>query len=83
MRVSIRTAGLVSRHLPPGSTGNKAQINLADGMTVAGVIAHLKLPDGRGYVTSVNGEMVPPPKWSEHVIKDGDQLAILPPMKGG
>ena len=59
-----------------------------DQQTVADVLAQLTLPDGQTIqelsmaetmMLSVNHEMVD----RDHVVKDGDEIGIFPPVTGG
>ena len=59
-----------------------------DQQTVADVLAQLTLPDGQTLqelsmaetmMLSVNHEMVD----RDHVVKDGDEIGIFPPVTGG
>lgn len=59
-----------------------------DKLTLADVLARLTLPDGQTLqqlslaetmMLSVNHEMVD----TDHVVKDGDEIGIFPPVTGG
>ena len=78
MRLHLKAAGTIGHHLP--STGH---IDVADGMTIAALIAYLKLPDDRGYLVSVNNEMVSPTRYGQHALRAGDEIMLMPPLKGG
>ncbi len=82
MRISVRTAGLLGQHLPPGSEKNRAEIEIAEGATPLDVRARLGFPEG-AYLVSVNGTAVPIARRAETVLQDGDDLALMPPLKGG
>jgi sulfur carrier protein ThiS len=53
-------------------------MDLPDGSTVGQVVAHLGIPDGPR-VVFVNGRHAP----DDHVLAEGDRLAIFPPVAGG
>ena len=65
------------------------QIEVSDDqLTLADVLARLTLPDGQTLqqlslaetmTLSVNHEMVD----THHVVKDGDEIGIFPPVTGG
>ena len=55
---------------------------LADGATLAELVASLPFAE-RVALTSVNGAMVPPAGRAGVTLADGDEIMLLPPMKGG
>ena len=82
MRINIRTAGLLGRYLPAGSAADRAPMEIEDGATPLDVMTRLGLPEGR-YLVSVNGAAVPAARRGATVLEDGDDLALMPPLKGG
>ncbi len=55
---------------------------VADGATVAQLIADLKL-DGRHVAVEVNLELVPRSRHTEHHLAEGDRLEIVTLVGGG
>jgi molybdopterin converting factor small subunit len=47
------------------------------------VISFCNLPAKRVHLALVNGYHVPPSAYSDTVLKDGDVLALWPPVAGG
>jgi sulfur carrier protein ThiS len=47
------------------------------------VIRHLNLPSEHCHLVLVNGLFVAPGQREVHILKDGDALAIWPPVAGG
>jgi len=83
MRITVKTAGLLSKHLPPGSRGSSAQIEVADDASPRDVIAALGLPPDENYLVSLNDTIVPPSERASRKLAENDRLAILPPLKAG
>jgi sulfur carrier protein ThiS len=81
--VTIKLYALLSQYLPPGAKENKAVIEVADDATVGAVIAALGLPLGHCHLVLLNGVFVPPDGRAATPVKDGDALAIWPPVAGG
>jgi molybdopterin converting factor small subunit len=54
-------------------------LELPDRMTTDDVVRLLKIPATIRILRIVNGEHRPP----EHALKDGDDLALFPPIAGG
>ncbi len=83
MKLAIRTGGLLGKYLPPGSARNSAEIDLPEGTTAAGAIARLGMPPEGSYLVIHNGTAVPKAARAACDLADGDELAIMPPLKGG
>jgi sulfur carrier protein ThiS len=66
-----------SRH-PDGGGRGARPIHIEDGTTVADLVERLGLA-GEPRITFVNGRHAP----DEHVLSEGDRLALFPPVAGG
>jgi molybdopterin converting factor small subunit len=65
--------------LPSGSSKNRAVINLENGTTVQKLIEILNLPPEIPKNIIVNGITAE----NERELKEGDSIAVFPPMAGG
>lgn len=83
MRIAVRTTGLLGEYLPPGSAPNRAELELPDSATPVDVLRRLAMPANRKYLIAVNGGLVPTASHAERTLADGDEIAIMPPLKGG
>jgi len=83
MKIQFKTGGQFVEHLPRGSIGNTAQLEVADGATPADVMRQLKLPADENYLVSLNGEVVVISQRNSRRLVENDRLAIMPPLKGG
>ncbi len=83
MKLAIRTGGLLGKYLPAGSARNSAEIDLPEGTTASGAIARLGMPPDGSYLVIHNGTAVPKAARAICTLADGDELAIMPPLKGG
>jgi sulfur-carrier protein len=54
-------------------------IELPDHTTIDDIIHYLKIPSTIRLLRIVNGEHRPP----DHMLTDGDELALFPPIAGG
>ena len=83
MQVNIKTAGLLGRYLPPGSQRNRGVVELPEGTSAQAAMDQLGFPQGETYLVSLNGTVVPVAERAGTVLNPGDQLAIMPPLRGG
>jgi molybdopterin synthase catalytic subunit len=82
MQVRILAFGILKESLGP-----TAALELPDGASVTDLLNHLrtnppagrKAPDFRSIAVGVNAEYVP----ASHVLREGDEVALLPPVSGG
>ena len=83
MRITVRTAGNLGRFLPSGSALNSAALDVAEGATPADVIEQLGMPGDGSYLVVLNGKGVPKADRATRQLADNDDLAIMPPLRGG
>jgi sulfur carrier protein len=63
-------------------TVNGKPMELPDGLTVEGLLAHLSIR--RDYTAvALNREVTPKHEYSRSVLRDGDRIEIVHPMGGG
>ena len=61
---------------------NGKPMDLPEGLTIDGLLAHLKVK--REYTAvALNREVTPKQQYAESVLKDGDRVEIVRPMGGG
>jgi thiamine biosynthesis protein ThiS len=82
MNLHLRVSGAFAKYLPGGGQDNRAEIEAEPGATPQAVMAKLGFPDG-AYLISVNGTAVPKAERATKELEDGDELAILVPLRGG
>ena len=58
-------------------------VDIADGTVVQDVIERFKLPRELVHLVLVNGTYVEPGERPRHLLREGDALAIWPPVAGG
>ena len=79
MKVEIALYATLSKYLPPGSEQRKAVISASDGATAREIMLQLGIPQEYPNIVPVNGKQANPAT----VLKDGEALAIFPPLAGG
>ncbi len=83
MKITLRTSRPLAKYLPPGVFGNTAELQLQDGATALDVVARLGMPAETNYLITLNGAIVAMSQRESTTLSDKDELAILPPLKGG
>ncbi len=83
MRITVKTAGLLGRYLPPGSGGDSAELEVDAGTTALDVMKRLRLPLERTYLVVLNGTALPKRERGRRPLEADDVLAIMPPLRGG
>ena len=79
MKVEVALYATLSKYLPPGSEQRKAVITARAGATAREIMLQLGIPQEYPNILQVNGKQVNP----DTVLKEGDTLAIFPPLAGG
>ena len=83
MKIRLKLFALLGKYLPPGAEGNEITMDVAGSTTPAAVIAGLNLPPQYCQLVLVNGVYVAPSDRAIVRLKEGDHLAIWPPIAGG
>ena len=83
MRITVKTAGLLTAYLPEVGAGNAAVLDVAEAATPRDVIEQLGMPPDASYLVMLNGASVPRAERASRTLAEGDTLAVMPPLKGG
>jgi thiamine biosynthesis protein ThiS len=83
MLINVRTGGVLGQYLPAGSEKNRASLEVEAGTTASDVMAQLGFPAERTYLVILNGTAIPKAERETRALAEDDELAILPPLKGG
>jgi molybdopterin converting factor small subunit len=84
MRVHLRLFASLRERLPDAERG-RATLELAEGSSLLDLIESLEIPDRQAQMVLVNGEQAPRRAEARSAVplKDGDTVAIFPPVAGG
>ncbi len=84
MKIKVKLVSFGDGPMPKGfDEYGEADLSFTAALSVSGLIDHLKLGGNETYMVLVNSETSPPSGRDEQVLKDGDDVAIFPPMQGG
>ena len=83
MHVVFKLFATLTDYLPPERKGNRLELDVPAGTTVAGLIAQYRVPEKSAHLVLVNGVFVPPAERAGRLLAEGDELAVWPPVAGG
>jgi len=73
----------LGQYLPSGAVDNKARIELAQDETLSELIERFNLPSRLVHLVLIDGVYIAPEDRPQRVLKDGETVAIWPPVAGG
>ena len=79
MKVYVKLIATYRDHLPPGTQGNTASVDVVPGSSVRDVLSPFGIPMNDSSVIAVNGRTVP---W-DTTVSEGDQIAAFSAIGGG
>ncbi len=84
MKIVFKLYASLTQYLPAEARyDNRVPLELPEGSSVAQVIEPFGLPHRLVHLVLLNGVYVPPAQRLSQVLRDGDVLAIWPPIAGG
>ncbi len=83
MKITLKLYASLSEHLPAGAHENTAQIDVPDNTSLNGVIDKYHVPRELAHLVLVNGIFACSVDRDKTILKEGDTLAIWPPVAGG
>lgn len=84
MNITFKLFAMLQDYLPlEARKDNRLLLELAEGSTIQQVIERFGLPEKSCHLVLVDGTFIPPAERASRVLKDGETLAIWPPIAGG
>lgn len=88
MRITFKLFAMLADHLPSEvdgarREGNAIDLQMPEGTTVQQMIDRFHLPAKLVHLVLVDGTYIAPADRPSRVLKDGEALAIWPPIAGG
>ncbi len=83
MRITLKLFATLGDHLPPEAHENAIQIEVPDDASPHQIIDNYKVPRKMAHLVLVNGIFVDPSHRDDARLKEGDVLAVWPPVAGG
>lgn len=84
MNITLKLFAMLEDYLPPeGRKDNAAPVDLPEGTTVQQAIERFGLPQKSCHLVLIDGRFVPPADRATRALREGETLAIWPPIAGG
>lgn len=83
MDISVKLFGGLRHYLPVGSSFNACTINLDQGANLVNLLDKVPVPGDKPYLVMLNDIKISQEQYAQTVIQDGDDVVLLPPIKGG
>jgi molybdopterin converting factor small subunit len=88
LQITFKLFATLSDYLPAQvdqhvRSGNEIALDVPEGTAVQAVIDRFNMPRPLIHLVLVNGHYISPSERAGHLLRDGDALAIWPPIAGG
>jgi sulfur carrier protein ThiS len=88
VRITFKAFATLGDYLPREHgghvrVGNELPLDVPEGTTVEAVLGRFPLPRALLHLVLVNGEYLHPSERAAHLLRDGDAVAVWPPIAGG
>ncbi len=83
MKITVKLFAGLSEYLPDGAYRNSVEVAVDSEQSISQVIQQFKVPAEQAHLVLVNGVYCAPPDRDQNTLKEGDTLAIWPPVAGG
>ena len=84
MNITFKLFASLTEYLPAASRpGNIVALEVADDAPISEIIAPFGMPPPLVHLVLVNGHYIAPEQRLTRTLKEGDVLAIWPPIAGG
>jgi sulfur carrier protein ThiS len=83
LRITFKLFATLRDYLPPEREGDEVVLEVPEGTPIQAIVDRYRLPRSMVHLVLVNGLYVPPGQRAAHRLRDGDALAIWPPIAGG
>lgn len=83
MKITLKLYAMLGDYLPSGAEDHAAEIEVAEDISPYQLIDQLKIPREMAHLVLLNGVYLEPEMRDHPAFKEGDTLAIWPPIAGG
>ena len=83
MKITFKLFASLGEKLPPAAQNHAVELEVPKATTPEKIIDQFAIAHDRAHLVLVNGVFIEPGKRNQMVLKEGDTLAIWPPVAGG
>lgn len=83
MQITFKLYATLSEYLPEETEKNSTIIEIPENASTFEVIDQFNIPRDKAHLVLLNGIYIHPEDRNNPIIKEGDTLAIWPPVAGG
>lgn len=83
MKVRLKLYATLADYLPPGTRNNQVELDVPEEEAVSAVLSRFNLPPRLVHLVLVNGVYIAPADRGTQTLREGDHLAVWPPVAGG
>jgi len=83
MRITFKLYAGLEDYLPAGARDNATSAEITPGITAHAVLERFNLPRERAHLMLLNGIYLNASERDTRALRDGDVLAVWPPVAGG
>ena len=83
MQVTLKLFASLGPFLPDGAARNQADVEVAEGTSIRGLLDAYNVPPAACHLVLLNGVFQAPGVRSGVTLKPGDAVAVWPPVAGG
>ena len=83
MKITLELYASLMKHLPAGSGMHDTVVDITEETTLNQLIDQFHIPRERAHLVLVNGSFKCIEDRDQPLLKDGDKVAIWPPVAGG
>jgi len=83
MQISVTLFGGLRHFLPPGSSFNKCELEVAEGASLETLLERIPIPADKPFLVLLNDARINAEDYAGIRVKPEDDIVLLPPIKGG
>jgi len=83
LKITLKLFAGLAEYLPDGAYRNSVEVALDSEKSISQVIEQFNVPSEEAHLVLVNGVYCAPTDRDQKKLKEGDTLAIWPPVAGG
>ncbi|MGR9098993.1 MAG: MoaD/ThiS family protein [Gammaproteobacteria bacterium] len=83
MKITLKLYAALAAYLPSGSKKHTVELKVDEDATPERILEDMKIPLERTHLVLVNGIFVDVTQRKQAILKEGDILAVWPPVAGG